>query len=286
MPEASVAVIGGSGFYQIEGLTDTEEVFPSTPFGQPSDAILIGTLEGKRVAFLPRHARGHRLTPSEVPTRANIFALKQLGVQQIISVSAVGSLREDYAPLDIVIPHQLFDRTRQRPSSFFGEGMVVHVGFADPFCSVLSQALYQAAIEVGANVHRGGTYVCMEGPQFSTRAESHVYQKLGFDIIGMTAIPEAKLAREAEICYATLALVTDYDVWRVSEETVTVDMVVQNMLKNVDKAKKIVKASLPLIGDTRSCECTSALRHAIQTQKDLIPQDAKMRLAPLIGKYL
>lgn len=286
MPEASVAVIGGSGFYQIEGLSDIEEVYPNTPFGRPSDSIVIGTLEGRRVAFLPRHGRGHRFSPTEVPMRANIFALKQMGVQQIISVSAVGSMREDYAPLDIVVPDQLLDRTKHRPSTFFGDGVVVHVAFANPFCSVMSAALYQAALEAGAKVHRGGTYICIEGPQFSTRAESRIYRQWGVDIIGMTAIPEAKLAREAEMCYAMLAMVTDYDVWHVSEQPVTVEMIVHNLYRNVDTAKRIVKASLPLIQDTRTCECTNALQDAIITDRDKIPKKARERLGLLIGKYL
>ncbi len=286
MPEASVAVIGGSGFYDIEGLTDIEEVFSNTPFGRPSDSIVIGTLADRRVAFLPRHGRGHRYSPSVVPARANIFALKQLGVQQIISVSAVGSMRDDYAPLDIVIPDQLFDRTRLRAATFFDEDIAVHVAFANPFCSVMVSALYQAALEVGAKVHRGGTYVCIEGPQFSTRAESAIYRQWGVDVIGMTAIPEAKLAREAEICYATLALVTDYDVWHVSEQPVTVELVVENLKKNVATAKQVVKHTLPLLQDTRSCECITALQNAIITQRDSIPEKVKARLGPLIGKYV
>lgn len=286
MAEASVAVIGGSGFYDIEGLTDIEEVFPNTPFGRPSDTIVIGALEGRRVAFLPRHGRGHRYSPTMLPARANIFALKQLGVQQIISVSAVGSMRDEYAPLDIVIPDQLFDRTRLRTNTFFDEGIVVHVAFANPFCSTMIAALYQAALETGVKVHRGGTYICIEGPQFSTRAESAIYRQWGVDVIGMTAVPEAKLAREAEICYATLALVTDYDVWHVSEQPVSVEMVVENLRKNVAAAREIVKTSLSLLPANRTCECATALQNAIMSQPTVIPKKVRERLGPLIGKYV
>jgi 5'-methylthioadenosine phosphorylase len=286
MPEASVAVIGGSGFYQIEGLTDIEEVYPNTPFGHPCDRIVIGTLEGHRVAFLPRHGVGHLYPPSAIPARANIYALKELGVRQIISVSAVGSMREDYAPLDIVIPDQIFDQTKLRVSTFFDEGPVVHVSFANPFCSPMNSALYQACLEAGAMAHRGGTYICIEGPQFSTRAESRVYRQWGMDIIGMTAIPEAKLAREAEICYSMLAVVTDYDVWHVSEQPVTVEMVVQNLLKNVDTAKGILKRALPLLPDARACECATALQDAIITERAKITKKQKERLSALVGKYV
>ncbi|MGQ9675740.1 MAG: S-methyl-5'-thioadenosine phosphorylase [Chloroflexota bacterium] len=286
MPEASVAVIGGSGFYQIEGLTDIEEVYPNTPFGRPSDSIVIGTLEGRRVAFLPRHGRGHRHSPTVVPARANIFALKQLGVQQIISVSAVGSMREEYAPLDVVIPDQLFDHTKRRVSTFFDDDLVVHVGFANPFCTTMIAALYQASLQEGAKVHRGGTYLCIEGPQFSSRAESAIYRQWGVDIIGMTAIPEAKLAREAEICYAALALVTDYDVWHVSEQPVTVEMVIQNLQQNVALAKRIVKRSLPLMKGAGACECSTALRDAIITERSKVSKKTREKLAPIIGKYL
>jgi 5'-methylthioadenosine phosphorylase len=286
MPEASLAVIGGSGFYEIEGLHDIEEVYPDTPFGKPSDPIIIGTLEGCRVAFFPRHGKGHRFLPTEVPARANIFALKTLGVERLIAVSAVGSLREDFPPLDIVVPDQIFDRTKNRPNTFFGEGIVVHVSLADPFCPSMSKVLYESAVEAGATAHLGGSYLCMEGPQFSTRAESNVYRQLGMDIIGMTAIPEAKLAREAEMCYAMLALVTDYDCWHVSEEPVTVEMVVGNMQKNVARAKQIVKASIPKLQGARGCECGDVLKYAIQTQPEAIDPEAKKRLAPLIGKYV
>ena len=286
MAEAKIGVIGGSGLYDIEGFSDVEEVTLNTPFGQPSDAITIGTLAGKRVAFLPRHGRGHRLSPSELPVQANIYALKMLGVEQIISVSAVGSMRNEIAPLDLVVPDQLIDRTKLRSSSFFGDGLVVHIGFADPFCPELSQALYDAAKLVGATVHKGGTYVCIEGPQFSTRAESRVYRQLGADIIGMTAIPEAKLAREAEICYATLALVTDYDVWHESEEPVTVEMIVANLQKNVDTAKKVLATIVPNLGGERQCECAHTLQNAIITQWDRVPNRTKERVALLTNKYV
>ncbi|MCL5264601.1 MAG: S-methyl-5'-thioadenosine phosphorylase [Chloroflexi bacterium] len=286
MPEAKIGVIGGSGLYDVEDLTDVEEVEISTPFGNPSDVITIGTLGGRRVAFLPRHGRGHRLSPSEVPSRANIYAFKTLGVEELISISAVGSMRDEIAPLHIVIPDQILDRTKGRHGSFFGDGIVVHVGFADPFCPELSRSLYDAAKLVGARVHKGGTYVCIEGPQFSTRAESRVYRQWGVDVIGMTALPEAKLAREAEMCYATLALVTDYDVWHEAEEPVTVEMIVANLQKNVQTAKDILKAVLPNARDSRDCDCTHALENAVITQWDKIPGTTKERVAALVNKYV
>ncbi len=287
MPAARIGVIGGSGLYAMEGLSNVEEVNLSTPFGAPSDTIVIGDVAGERIAFLPRHGRGHRLSPTEVPSRANIYALKSLGVEHIISVSACGSLREDYAPLDVVIPDQLFDRTKGiRPSSFFGEGIVVHISFAQPFCPELSAVLYGAAQELGVRVHNGGSLVVIEGPQFSTRGESHIYRQWGLDIIGMTALPEAKLAREAEICYATLAMVTDYDVWKVSEEPVTADMVVGNLLKNVGVAQAIIRAAVRQIGHARPCPCATALRDAIITQASAISPTQKERLQLLVGKYL
>jgi 5'-methylthioadenosine phosphorylase len=257
-----------------------------TPFGPPSDAIVTGLLEGQPVAFLPRHGRGHRLSPSELPYRANIFALKQLGVEWIISVSACGSMREEIAPLDVVIPDQLFDRTRARVSTFFGEGAVAHIGFADPFCPVLSHVLNLAGRQVGATVHRGGTYVCIEGPQFSTRAESRIYRQWGVDVIGMTALPEAKLAREAEIHYATLAFVTDYDVWHETEAEVSVELVVQNLQANIESGRRIIRAALPAIPvGERNCVCPSALESAVITRRDLIPEEVRVRLAPLLSKY-
>lgn len=286
MPQARIAVIGGSGFYQIESLTEIEQVEVQTPFGPPSDKIVIGTLEGERVAFLPRHGVGHRFMPTDVPYQANIFALKSLGVEHIIAVSACGSMREDLAPLHIVIPDQLFDRTRQRRSTFFGDGLVVHVGMANPFCPDLSATLFEAARQVSTTVHRGGTYVCIEGPQFSTKAESRIYRQWGVDVIGMTALPEARLAREAEICYACVALVTDYDVWYESEEPVTVEMVVANLLKNVVTAKSLIRAAIPQITRERHCECAHALASAIITTRESIPAETRAKLDLLIGRYL
>jgi 5'-methylthioadenosine phosphorylase len=280
-------VIGGSGFYDFPDLEDRREELVETPFGAPSDAIVTGKLAGRAVAFLPRHGRGHRISPTELPARANIYALKTLGVEQIISVSACGSMKEEIAPLDVVIPDQLFDRTKGRASTFFEGGIVAHVAFADPFCAGLSETLHRAATHVGARVHRGGTNVCMEGPQFSTRAESRIYRQLGVDVIGMTALPEAKLAREAEMCYATLAFATDYDCWHEGEEDVTVEMVVRNLLLNVEMGKQIIRTSLPEVErGERTCPCASALSSAIITQRDLIPQEVKTRLGILVEKYL
>jgi len=286
MPEARLGVIGGSGLYQIEGLTDVEEVRVKTPFGDPSDAIVLGTLEGERVAFLPRHGRGHRISPTEIPVRANIYALKSLGVERIISVSAVGSLKETLPPLDLVIPDQLLDRTRSRVGSFFGGGMVVHVGFADPFCPALSQALHQACQGEGVGVHKGRTLVVIEGPLFSTRAESFLYRSWGADIIGMTALPEAKLAREAEICYATLASVTDYDCWHQEHASVSIEMVISNLRKNVERAKRVLRKLIGAIPRERDCPCPTALKDAIITDPRLIPAQKRQELALLIGKYL
>ena len=286
MPEARLGVIGGSGLYQIEGLTDVEEVRVKTPFGDPSDAIVLGTLEGERVAFLPRHGRGHRISPTEIPVRANIYALKSLGVERIISVSAVGSLKETLPPLDLVIPDQLLDRTRSRVGSFFGGGMVVHVGFADPFCPALSQALHQACQGEGVGVHKGRTLVVIEGPLFSTRAESFLYRSWGADIIGMTALPEAKLAREAEICYATLASVTDYDCWHQEHASVSIEMVISNLQKNVERAKRVLRKLVRAIPRERDCPCPTALKDAIITDPRLIPARKRQELALLIGKYL
>jgi len=284
------AVIGGSGLYQLEGLTDVQEVDIDTPFGKPSDTIVIGELEGIRVAFLPRHGRGHRISPTELPGRANIYALKTLGVRRIIASSACGSLREDVAPRHIVIPDQLYDRTRHRvPQTFFGEGIVAHIGFADPFCPRLRQVLVQAARDAGAVVHDGGTMVVIEGPQFSTRAESAVYRQLAFDTIGMTALPEAKLAREAEICYATMNLVTDYDVWYPGHDVVTMEMVVGNVRANLETAKQTIRNALPAMeamGDDTTCPCPTALAGAITTNPASIPAAKKEQLRLLIGKYV
>ena len=285
-PQAEIAVIGGSGLYQMAGLEQVHEVKANTPFGSPSDAIIVGTLEGKRVAFLPRHARGHKLNPTNVPYQANIFALKLLGVRQIISVSAVGSLKEEIRPLDIVIPDQIIDRTRLRANTFFSNGLVVHVAFADPFCGDLSKTLHGAASQDGARAHKGGTYIAMEGPQFSTKAESHLYRSWGASVIGMTALPEAKLAREAEMCYATVACSTDYDCWHPGHESVTTQMVIENLGKNVERSKSIVRRVVASISPGRSCSCHSALATAIITAPDHIPAGVKKELAPLIGKYI
>lgn len=288
MKPVRVGVIGGSGLYEIEGLTEVETIWPETPYGRPSDEIVIGNLDGTRVAFLPRHGRGHVISPSELPTRANIWALKALGVTHILSISAVGSLRQELPPRDIVIPDQIIDRTKGvRPASFFGQGIVVHIGFAEPFCPVLCQIVYQAGLAAGAHMHLGGTMVVMEGPQFSTKAESNMYRQLGGDLIGMTALPEAKLAREAEICYCTVAMITDYDCWHESEEAVSVDMVVANMQANIATAKRIIRGAVASIATAeRTCGCGSALAGAIMTAPDKIPAERVEALHPLIGKYL
>jgi 5'-methylthioadenosine phosphorylase len=287
---AQLGIIGGSGLYHMDGLADVQDMTVQTPFGAPSDSITVGRLGDLSVAFLPRHGRGHRLNPSEVPSRANIYALKSLGVEWVISVSAVGSLREHLAPLDLVIPDQLFDRTKARPSTFFEGGVVVHASFADPFCPDLAGMLWEAASGLGdVTAHRGGTYVVIEGPAFSTKAESRIYRQLGCDIIGMTALPEAKLAREAELHYATIACVTDYDVWHETEQPVTVEMVVANLNRNVANAQRIVRAvasRLPSHPDPRTCGCDSALANAILTDRGLISAPLRERYELLIGKYL
>ncbi len=285
MTEAALGFIGGSGLYDIEGLTDRREIEVSTPFGDPSDTIVTGSLDGVCVAFLPRHGRGHRITPTEIPVRANIYALKSLGVERILSVSAVGSLKEELRPLDLVIPDQIIDRTRARVSTFFGDGLVAHVGFADPFCPQLRRDAMDASRDL-TTVHDGGAYVVIEGPQFSTRAESALYRSWGADVIGMTALPEAKLAREAEICYTTLAFVTDYDVWRESEEDVSVEMVVANLMKNVETARSIIRNVAARVSPARECGCSTALETAIITSRDLIPPETRDRLALLVNKYL
>ena len=280
------AVIGGSGFYEMDGLSDVEDVRIDTPFGLPSDNLVIGTLAGERVAFLPRHGVGHRILPSEIPARANIHALKQLGVEFILSVSAVGSLREDIEPLHMVVPDQLIDRTRGRASTFFGEGIVAHIAFADPFCPELRAVLAEATREAGATVHNGGTLVVIEGPAFSTRAESNLYRSWGADIIGMTALPEAKLAREAEICYAILACSTDYDVWHDTHEDVSAEMIVANLLRNVQLSRSAVRLALERLPDVRNCVCSGALRNAIVTRLELAPEDVKRRLAAILRPYV
>ncbi len=283
-----LGIIGGSGLYQMPELTAVEEIRIETPFGDPSDAFIIGTLEDQRVAFLPRHGRGHRFTPTEVPFRANIYAMKLLGVERILSASAVGSLQEKYAPLDMVIPDQFFDRTRarSRESTFFGEGIVAHVSFAHPVCNALGDVLQDSCKATGINVHRNGTYLCMEGPAFSTVAESNVYRSWGMDIIGMTNLQEAKLAREAEICYATLALVTDYDCWHPGHDAVSVETVIEYLNKNVRNAQLIMREAVSrLAGTERSCKCRSALKNAIFTPPDLWPDATTQKLDAIIKKY-
>jgi 5'-methylthioadenosine phosphorylase len=286
MEPVKLGIIGGSGVYDMEALTDIQEVRPHTPFGDPSDAIVIGTLSGQRVAFLPRHGRGHRITPTEVNSRANIFALKSLGVERIVAITACGSLREDYAPRHIVIPDQIFDRTRSRPLTFFGGGLVVHISFAEPFCPDLAQAVYAAVQATGATVHQGGAFVAIEGPRFSTKAESNAFRQWGMDIIGMTVVPEAQLAREAEICYAAMAHVTDYDVWHATEESVTVEAVIRNLLANASIAKQAIQNLVPALPAERGCACQDALRDAIITSRDAIPDKVKRELGLLIGKYV
>jgi len=286
MLKARVGIIGGSGLYKMEGMTDVEEVNVSTPFGEPSDSIILGNLEGVGVAFIPRHGQGHRISPSELPSKANIYALKSLGVERIISVNAVGSLREEIEPLDVVIPDQLIDRTKGRASTFFTDGIVGHISFAEPFCPVLSQVSFEASAKVGVKVHRGGTCLVMEGPQLSTKAESQLYRSWGADVIGMTALPEAKLAREAEICYVALALVTDYDCWHPTYESVTTDMILTNLRKGIDSVQRILTLLLPSIPEQQDCACAGALRHAIATETKYISEEKRKELELLIGKYL
>ena len=286
MQRAQIGIIGGSGLYDMPGVTDREEVNVTTPFGEPSAPYLLGTLRGKRVAFLARHGGGHRVSPSELNFRANIFGMKTLGVEFILSASAVGSLKEEYKPADIVIPDQFFDRTKGRPSSFFGRGLVGHVGFAHPFCKILSGIAYESGTTSGATIHKGGTYVCMEGPQFSTLAESTLYRSWGMDIIGMTNLQEAKLAREAEICYTTIALVTDYDCWHPDHDSVTVDMVMSTLSKNAATAQQIIADTVERLPYERTCECASALKYALVTRPEMVPEQVRKDLAPIIGKYI
>jgi 5'-methylthioadenosine phosphorylase len=281
-----IGVIGGSGLYEMEGLTQIKAVKLITPFGKPSDDYLVGTLHGKRVAFLPRHGRGHRILPSDINYRANIYGMKKLGVERIISVSAVGSMKEEIKPGDIVIPDQFYDHTKHRRSTFFGNGVVAHVGMADPVCTDLGKILSEAGVKVGAAVHRGGTYICMEGPQFSTRAESLTYRSWNVEVIGMTNATEAKLAREAEICYSTIALATDYDCWHHSEEAVTVEAVLAVMKHNIETSKAMIREAVRILPGTRTCGCGEALRNTIMTPEKLIPAKTKRDLAPIIGKYI
>jgi len=286
MEHVQIGIIGGSGLYDMAGVTDREDVTLTTPFGEPSGPYVVGTLRGRRVAFLARHAPGHRILPSEINFRANIFGMKRLGVEHILSASAVGSLKEQYKPLDIVIPDQFFDRTLGRASTFFGRGLAAHVGFAHPFCRILSGIAYESGRAAGAPIHKGGTYVCMEGPQFSTLAESKLYRAWGMDIIGMTNLQEAKLAREAEICYTTIALVTDYDCWHPDHDSVTVDMIIGNLTENARTAEAVIAGAVAELPYERTCECASALRYALVTRPDAIPAEVRRDLAPIIGKYL
>ena len=286
MQQVELAVIGGSGLYEMEALEAVEEISVNTPFGEPSAPILIGRIAGKPIAFLARHGRGHRISPSEINFRANIYALKSMGVKQIVSVSACGSLRAEYEPRHIVIPDQLFDRTQGRDLSFFGEGLVVHIGLAEPFCERLSNLLYDAASRTQATVHKGGAFVVIEGPRFSTKAESNTFRQWGMDIIGMTAVPEAQLAREAEICYATMAHVTDYDVWHETEEAVTVEAVIRNLLANTGAAKQAIRFLAEDMPQQIECDCHHALQDAIITHRESIPASAKAKLGLLVGKYL
>lgn len=281
-----IGIIGGSGLYAMGGLSETRELRIKTPFGDPSDAFVVGTLEGQRVAFLSRHGRGHRILPGEINYRANICAVKMLGIERLISVSAVGSLREDLQPLDFLVPDQFFDRTRGRISTFFGGGVVAHVGFDKPTCPLLSKSLGDACERIGVKVHRGGTYVCMEGPQFSTLSESHTYRQLRFDVIGMTNLTEAKLAREAELCYATFAMITDYDCWHPDHDAVTIGAIIHNLTKNIENVQRAIREVIRNLSGHRDCKCGSALEHAIITDRKLIPAAAKKRLAPIIGKYI
>jgi 5'-methylthioadenosine phosphorylase len=283
---ADIGIIGGSGLYAMDGVTETREIEVSTPFGAPSDKLVLGKLEGQRVAFLPRHARGHKILPSEINFQANIFALKTLGVQWIFSVSAVGSLKEKYAPLQMVIPDQFIDRTRRRKATFFGRGFVAHVAFANPFCKHVSRALGDGCVEAGVTRHMGGTYICIEGPQFSTRAESNLYRSWGLDIIGMTNLEEARLAREAEICYATLAMVTDYDCWHPEHESVTADQIIANLTQNAANAQKVLRAAVRRMPLPRDCECSTALAHALVTRWTDVPTAVRTELLPLVGKYV
>ncbi len=286
-PRADIGILGGTGLYEIEGIRDIREVRLSTPFGRPSDAYIIGRLEGKRVAFLSRHGRGHRFLPAEVNYRANIFGFKLLGVGRIISVNSVGSLNEDIEPRDIVFAGQFFDRTR-RPNTFFGNGIAAHISFAEPVCADLSRSLYEAARGLGLRSHLGGTYICIEGPAFSTKAESKAYRLWGGSVIGMTGATEARLSREAEICYTTMNLVTDYDVWHEEEEPVTVEMILDNLKLNIGNAKAVIKKALAALPQARgaACGCATALKNTIVTRPDLIPRKTKAALKPLIGKYL
>jgi 5'-methylthioadenosine phosphorylase len=286
MEQVKIGVIGGSGLYDMAELTDRNEFLIETPFGSPSDSFVVGTLEGRRVAFLSRHGRGHRILPAGVNFRANIYGFKMLGAERILSASAVGSLKEELAPLDTVLPDQFLDRTQGRASTFFGSGLAAHIAFADPVCPQLLEHVYQTGTAAGVRMVKGGTYVCMEGPAFSTRAESHLYRSWGMDVIGMTNLQEAKLAREAEICYVTIALVTDYDCWHESHESVSVEMIVANLQQNSRNAQLIIRQALKNLPQNRTCLCAEALKFALITDRNLIPADARARLQHIVGKYL
>jgi 5'-methylthioadenosine phosphorylase len=286
LSQAEIGIIGGSGLYSMPGLTGVRELKQQTPFGDPSDAYVLGTLEGRQVAFLARHGRGHRILPTELNFRANVYGFKQLGVERIVSVSAVGSLKEEHKPLDFVIPDQFFDRTRHRVDTFFGEDIVAHIAFADPICPELAQTVEAACKQSGVTGKRGGTYLCMEGPQFSTKAESNVYRSWGMDVIGMTNLQEAKLAREAEICYVTVAMVTDYDCWHPHHDSVTVDQIVAVLLKNAENACQVVRHTVASMPAKRHCKCGAALAHAILTDRDKIPAATRVKLKLILEKYL
>jgi 5'-methylthioadenosine phosphorylase len=284
--QAQIGIIGGSGLYSMPGFEAQKEIAVETPWGAPSDKFMLGALSGKPVAFLARHGRGHRISPSELNFRANIYAMKSLGVERIVSLSAVGSLKEEHRPLDFVIPDQFFDRTRGRVSTFFGEGMVAHISFAEPVCPQLTGVVHSAAIAAGVSVKHGGTYLCMEGPAFSTKAESNVYRSWGMDVIGMTNLQEAKLAREAEMCYVTVAMVTDYDCWHPAHDAVTVSDIIANLTKNAENAGRVVARVVADMPAQRNCKCGSALAHAIITDRQRIPEETRRKLDLLIGKYL
>ena len=283
---AEIGIIGGSGLYSMNGLTKTREIHVKTPFGEPSDAIVLGALEGKRVAFLARHGRGHRILPSEINFRANVYAMKLLGVDRIISVSAVGSLREELRPGEFLVPDQFVDRTKSRVSTFFGEGLVAHVGFDKPTCGQVSGVLADASVHCGVMVHRKGTYVCIEGPQFSTLAEANMHRQLHFDVIGMTNVTEAKLAREAEICYATIAMITDFDCWHPEHESVTASQIIATLVQNAENAQRVLREAVRAMPEERNCKCAAALRNALVTDMKLVPKATKKKLEAIIGKYI
>lgn len=287
MPKVKIGIIGGTGLYEMEGLKKTETITVHTPFGSPSDRYLVGELNGIKVAFLPRHGIGHRILPHELNFRANIYGFKKIGVEWIISVSAVGSMKEEIEPLHMVLPDQFFDRTKKRIDTFFGDGIVAHVNFSHPICSSLRSILYKKIRDLGFPVHNGGTYLCIEGPQFSTKAESHIYRSWNVDVIGMTNLQEAKLAREAEMCYTTIALVTDYDCWKEDEDNLSIEMIIDNLNKNSENVKKVIREAIPeIIKMERNCPCCSALKNAIITQEDMIPSKVKEDLNIIIGKYI